>query len=258
MKLYVLSENTALNDGFSSEHGLSLYIEAGGHGILFDMGQGSLYSENAKKLGIDIEKVDAAIISHGHYDHGGGLSHFLKENKKASVYIKDGAFENYYNGKGSYIGLEQSFRDNDRIIYTSKAAQITDCMTLYPAEAVSQDNFLGNFGLTREINKEKLPDSFLHEQYLLIEEDGKRALISGCSHRGIIDIVKAFSPDILIGGFHTSKIEDEEKLFCIAKKLSEYNTLYYTCHCTGEAQFNVMKKILPSLHYIRAGQVIEI
>ena len=92
MKLYVLSENTALNEDFSSEHGLSVYIESKGRHILFDMGQGALYSDNAKKLGLDIKRIDTAIISHGHYDHGGGLSHFLRENDTAPVYIKDSAY----------------------------------------------------------------------------------------------------------------------------------------------------------------------
>lgn len=258
MKLYVLSENTALNDGFCSEHGLSLYIESKGKRILFDMGQGELYFHNAGRLGIDIEKADVAVISHGHYDHGGGLSHFLSENKKAPVYIKKGAFGEFYNGKDKYIGLDRALSENERIIYTEGVTCIADGLTLYPAEAIGQDDFLGNFGLTHAENGERMPDSFLHEQYLLIEENSKRILISGCSHRGIIDIARAFSPHVIIGGFHTSKIENEDRLFEISKKLSQHNICFYTCHCTGEAQFNSMKKYLPDLYYIRAGQTVEI
>lgn len=258
MKLYVLSENTALNEDFSSEHGLSVYIESKGRHILFDMGQGALYSDNAKKLGLDIKRVDTAIISHGHYDHGGGLSHFLRENDTAPVYIKQGAFGEFYNGKDKYIGLDRTLCENGRMVYTSGITHIGDGITLYPAECVSQENFLGHFGLTELRGEKKIADSFLHEQYLLIEENGRRILISGCSHRGIIDIARTFSPHILIGGFHTSKITDEKALSDIAKRLSEYDTKYYTCHCTGEEQFNRMKKYLPHLYYIRAGETVEI
>ncbi|MBQ2720991.1 MAG: MBL fold metallo-hydrolase, partial [Clostridia bacterium] len=105
MTVTTLVENTAINDNFCSEHGLSLYIEVKGLRILFDMGQTELFAENAEKLGIDLENVDIAVISHGHYDHGGGLKKFLEINKKAPVYISRFAFEPHYNGSEKYIGL---------------------------------------------------------------------------------------------------------------------------------------------------------
>ena len=57
-----------------------------------------------------------------------------------------------------------------------------------------------------------MPDEFKHEQYLLINENGKRVLISGCSHKGVMDITEWFEPDVLVGGFHYSKLELDEKL----------------------------------------------
>ena len=107
MKITALTENTPFNDNISAEHGLSLYIETEKHNILFDMGQTSLFAENAKKLGIDLTKVDIAVLSHGHYDHGGGLTEFLKINKTAPVYINRYAFGDYYNGTEKYIALEE-------------------------------------------------------------------------------------------------------------------------------------------------------
>jgi len=80
MIIKTLVENTALSKNFGSEHGLSLYIEANSHKILFDVGASELFLENAKKLNVDISEVDYLIISHGHYDHGGGLRAFLREN----------------------------------------------------------------------------------------------------------------------------------------------------------------------------------
>ena len=69
MKIISLLENTTQKCGMEVEHGLSLYIEANGKRILFDMGQSDLFARNAERLGIDLSEVDVAVISHGHYDH---------------------------------------------------------------------------------------------------------------------------------------------------------------------------------------------
>jgi metal-dependent hydrolase (beta-lactamase superfamily II) len=89
MVVKVLMENTAVSGDFQTEHGLSLYVETGGYRLLFDTGASGLFLENAKKLDVDIAKVDFAVISHGHYDHGGGLKPFLAQNTKpASLCIR--------------------------------------------------------------------------------------------------------------------------------------------------------------------------
>ena len=124
MRITALAENTSVSDNFGAEHGLSLYIETDKHNILFDMGQTALFSENAEKLGIDLSMVDIAVLSHGHYDHGGGLKKFLSINDKAPVYINRYAFEPHYNGKEKYIGLDISLQDNERIIFTDDFYEI--------------------------------------------------------------------------------------------------------------------------------------
>ena len=73
MRISMLMENTLFAEGFQSEHGLSIHIETESHRILFDMGQSDGFIANAEKLGIDLAAVDVAVLSHGHYDHGGGL-----------------------------------------------------------------------------------------------------------------------------------------------------------------------------------------
>ena len=106
MKLTTLIENTTCRPDLTPEHGLSLYIETGEHRILFDAGQSDAFADNAEKMGIDLGEVDLAILSHGHYDHGGGIAKFLQINKKAPVYINKHGFEPHYNGTEKNIGLD--------------------------------------------------------------------------------------------------------------------------------------------------------
>ena len=128
-------------------------------------------------------------------------------------------------------------------------------MTLYRLNRAPMDTA----GLLVEEEGIRKPDDFRHEQYLLLEEQGKRILISGCSHKGILNIMDAFRPDVLVGGFHFMKMEDETFLTRAAQQLLEYDTVYYTGHCTGQKQYDFLKNLMGDrLHYISAGTVLEI
>lgn len=258
MRITALTENITHNPDLSAEHGLSLYIETGDRKILFDMGQTALFSDNAQKLGIDLSAVDIAVISHGHYDHGGGLGKFLEINKTAPVYISRYAFEPHYNGTEKYIGLDISLKNNDRLIFTGDEQSIGDNLTLFSCNEKERLLGLGSFGLNMLSDGEFLPDDFRHEQYLLIEENGRRVLISGCSHKGIMDISGWFEADVLVGGFHFSKLPLDEKLAEYAAVLNGHKTDYYTCHCTGVEQYEFMKNYMDRLSYLSCGKTIEI
>ncbi len=83
MIIKTLVENTSMFKNFGSEHGLSLYIETKYHRILFDVGASELFLENSKRMDVNIADVDFLVISHGHYDHGGGLKAFLQGMKES-------------------------------------------------------------------------------------------------------------------------------------------------------------------------------
>lgn len=257
MKITALIENTSKN-GLPVEHGLSLYIETERRKVLFDTGQSGLFAKNAETLGVNLAEVDLAVLSHGHYDHGGGLEKFFELNKTAKVYMNKRAFEPHYNGTEKYIGLDKSLKDNERIVFTDDVYEIEKGLTLYSCNGKEKLLNLGSFGLNMKENGGIVPDDFRHEHYLLIEENGKRVLVSGCSHKGVINIENWFKPDYLIGGFHFSKIENENELKSYAENLASYNTTYYTCHCTGEKQFKIMEKYMERLNYISAGDTIMI
>ena len=258
MQITVLAENTATDERFGKEHGLSLYIQTQGQNILFDMGQTELFLENARKLNIDLGETNVAVLSHGHYDHGGGLSAFLDINSQAKVYVSRYAFEPHYHGPEKYIGLDTALAGSPRLVFTGDKEVLAPGLTLYSCNGERREHDLGSFGLETLENRELIPDDFRHEQYLLIEEDGRRVLFSGCSHKGIMDIVRWFRPNVLVGGFHFSKLPLGEKLEEYARYLNGFPTEYYTCHCTGLPQFEYMSRFMDRLHYLSGGETVMV
>ncbi len=256
MKISVLCENTSKKPNIAYEHGLSLFIETEKHNILFDMGQTDLFAKNAREMNIDLKKVDIAILSHGHYDHGGGLQTFLAINDKAKVYINRDAFGDYYNADEKYIGLDKALSDNERIVFTDGYCKIDEDLEIVYANEKTYLYPIESDGLTVKIDGVLYPETFLHEQYLSITENGKKVLISGCSHKGVLNIMQRFLPDVFVGGFHFMKTEPQ-RLSEKAVLLSEYNTDYYTCHCTGLPQYDFLKTVLNErLTYLSAGESI--
>lgn len=253
MKITVLVENTSCADAFQPEHGLSLYVETGKHKILFDMGQTDAFAKNAEKLGIDLGLVDIAILSHGHYDHGGGLEKFLSINENAKIYIHKNAFGQYYNGTEKYIGLDLRLREDPRLQFTDGITTLAQDLILYDCN--DEEWTFDSWGLTEKTNGNFLPDSFTHEQYLVIREGERQILISGCSHKGIVNIAEHFRPDVLIGGFHLNKQEDTAALTEVAGALLRCGGLYYTGHCTGNRQYEYLKAIMTErLHDLSTGK----
>lgn len=254
MKLWVLMENTA-REGFLSEHGLSLYIQACGKRILFDAGQSDAFAHNAQALGIDLASVDLAILSHGHYDHSGGMSRFLDVNSTAPLYLSRHAFEPHHNASGKFIGVDPALEGCNRLVFVEDEMPLAPGLRLLSCNQRSRLYPTDACGLTAwgEI------DDFRHELYLSIEEKGKRILISGCSHKGILNITAWFAPDVLVGGFHFKTLSpDAPQLMAAAQQLRHHPTTYYTGHCTGQAQFAAMKPILgQQLHAIHSGDVLE-
>ncbi len=263
MKITVLTENTTNNSCLISEHGLSLYIETDSHKILFDMGQTSAFADNAKALGIDLSDVDIAVLSHGHYDHGGGIKRFAELNSKAPIYLSRHAFGRHLNGNEKYIGLDKDISNMDRLIFVDDSLIIDNKLSLFSCNDKALSQPIEPFGLNIEKDGVIHPESFLHEQYLLINEKDKRVIFSGCSHKGVLNIQKWFGADVFVGGFHLSKLDpetsDSQKLRSVAEELLGYDTKYYTAHCTGVAQYEYLKSIMKDkLDYLSTGDVIEI
>lgn len=189
------------------------------------------------------------------------MAAFLEINDRAPLYMNPKAVGEFYNGTEKYIGLPETLKTHKRIRFAEEITDLGNGFTLYPGKILSLGEPVNSFGLNEKTADGWVPDSFLHEQYLLLEEKGKRILFSGCSHRGIVNIARFFQPDILIGGFHFKKLDpqaDLDRLQSAARKLSQLPCTYYSCHCTGAAQYAVLKSMMgQQLHYLSAGTVLE-
>lgn len=262
MKLTAFIENTTDCPKVQAEHGLSLWIEANGKKILFDMGQTDAFAENAAALGYDLATADLAVLSHGHYDHGGGLRRFLERNASAKVYLSRYAFEEHFSLNEKPIGLDPTLQQEQQLVFTDEEYALGDGLTLYACNMRERTYRTDPFGLTMLRDGVIVEEDFRHEQYLLVEENGRRILISGCSHKGILNLMDWFRPDVLVGGFHLMKLETNSAGCAVleetARLLNQYPTEYYTCHCTGNDQYAYLKTRMPRLHYLSAGQTIHI
>lgn len=259
VKIVVLMENTSCREDIICEHGLSIYIESGDAKILFDAGQTGAFAENAAALGVDLAAVDFAVLSHGHYDHGGGLAKFLEINKRAPVYLHRAAVDPHFNAAGKYIGLDQALMGSGRLVFTQAQWEIAPGITLDSCAYGELGDLVEDGGMTFEEAEIRKAEDFRHEQYLIIEEAGKRIVFSGCSHKGICGIAGWLRADVLVGGFHLMRVEAEDKLREAAEVLLGYDTVCYTGHCTGEKQFAYMKGIMGDrLLAISAGMTLEL
>ena len=297
MRIINLAENTEGAAGCGFEHGLCFYIETEHHKLLMDTGQSDLFIKNAEKLGVDLTKVDTVVLSHGHYDHGGGILPFAEINPDAKIYVQASAFGEYYSidskGQPHYIGLAEGIRELPQIVVVGSkpdSEEKEDAQSEVDTEGSFEDGiyriddelslFTGignehpipsaNQRLMKKTEEGMVQDDFGHEQCLVIKEGSKSVLLSGCAHHGILNILARYrelyggNPDVVISGFHMMKRhgysdEDITMIIDTALELRKLRTVFYTGHCTGVEPYNAMKKLMgDKLHYVHSGDEIRI
>lgn len=272
MKIVTLAENTSVSEEYGNEHGLSLYIETESHQLLFDVGASGLFAENAEKLGLDLSKVDILVISHGHSDHGGGLKTFLEINDQAAIYLNRKAFENHYSNRANgvaYIGLDQEMLANPRFVFLDEDFVIDDTLCIFSNVQGERCQSTANADLLMEKEGVMVGDDFCHEQNLIIREKNQVVLVAGCAHHGIINILDHMAsydltPTAVIGGFHLynrsrKKPVSKELIEEIGNELLKSETSYYTCHCTGEEPYQMLKTMLgDQINYLATGSLVNI
>lgn len=240
---------------------------------MFDLGPNALFLENARKMGVDISEIDTVVISHGHKDHAGALKLFLENNKTAKVYIRENAFDKHFTkvlGIQFCVGIDSSLKSNPQIVLTDKRTLIDDELMLFSDVDTKELYSKSNNALYTEIKGKICLDDFSHEQNLIITEGENKVLFAGCSHSGIVNIKNKAESIVdselthVIAGFHlynpvTKKAESVDLVQAVADKLNNSHSRYYTCHCTGQKAFGVLKeKMADKISYLSTGAILEL
>ena len=275
MTVTSLVENHSCRADCGGIHGLSLDIVTPLHHILFDMGPNSLFLENAQVLGVTLSTVDIAVLSHGHYDHGGGLEPFCRRNSRAEVFVSPYAFEGHYAAEGDAyrdVGIEARLERklSDRL--RRFVGRLDEELTIF--DHVPDRDYLTEAAKTlleRGDEGQYLPDQFRHEQNLIVTAEGKTVLFAGCAHRGIVNILRAAEDlvggelDWVFAGFHLTNPglgidEPRELVEAVGRELlARRKTRYVTGHCTGDGPYDLLKELLGErLSLMAAGSVFAL
>lgn len=264
MRITALVENKS-DCELTPVHGLALYIETEKHRLLFDLGPDDTLLKNAEKRGIDLGQVDAAVISHGHFDHGGALAAFLEVNRTAKIYVQRRAFEKHFSKSLGFVkvpvGLDRKLMEHPQVVLVDGEYRIDEELLLFTVADCSRYYSAANDTLYDENGR----DMFAHEQDLMIFGE-RNALIMGCGHCGVVNILeraKAYKPDVCVGGYHlrvpvTKKTVPEEVLEGIAGELRKYDMDFYTCHCTGGKAFAYLAERVSRMRYLACGKCVEV
>ncbi len=260
MKVTVLVENTTSSE-LACEHGLSFLIHYQDKNILLDAGTTEAFYENAKCLNIELGKVDFGVLSHGHYDHSGGLEAFFHQNQEAKVYAQEGVVNPYYSGSGGIheIGVPKNVLSyRDRFVFIKGSLEIEQGIWLIPHHTAGLEKIGEKTKLYREQEGELRPDDFAHEQSLVLETEKGLVIFNSCSHGGMANIIREVKEVCgqqklyaYIGGLHMKGKANGEEICTFSEKeieelceviRTEQIAYVYTGHCTG----------LPGLQHLQA------
>jgi len=254
VKLTILVDNHAAPN-LTAEHGFSLLAEIGSQTILFDTGQGSAMKDNAATLGITLDEVDTLILSHGHYDHTGGLADLLHINHKIHVYCHAAAFLPRYS---VHEGTAKPIKMTSEAMMAMNSLPETRVHWATRVVRLSDD-----IGITGEIPRKSQFENTGGPFYF--DRDGKRAdpikddlafwldtpkglvVCIGCCHAGIVNTLgyiceKSGESKIhtVIGGLHLLDA-DEKRLLETVTELQKFNIEnFIPCHCTGQAAIDLL------------------
>ena len=262
MKISCLVENTTSRQDLEPRHGLSVLVETRETCLLFDLGPDGTFEKNARAMGIDLSQIRLAVISHGHRDHGGGLDVFKKICPAGQIFMTRKATGRFFvHAPGQPprdISPDKEQLADPQCRFIEEDTRISDTLSLFTGFEKTFFVPRGNNTLFREGKDGKLmPDDFDHELALLVHEDEKRVLFTGCSHSGISNMVSTVLHrtgldhiDLVVGGCHlfnptTGETEPCRHLDSLARELAALgSTRFYTGHCTGAKAFAYLKKSL--------------
>ena len=255
LEMKVLIDNVA-EGSLVGEWGLSIMIDADDMRILLDTGASGLFAQNADCLNIGLESVDIGVLSHADYDHSDGLDTFFSLNNHAPFLMREGTCENCFGIRDSklhYIGIQTGVlkKHESRIQYVRGIHEIEDGIWLVPHRRADYSAIALHNDLYTVHCGERHPDSFAHEQSLVIETKHGLVVFNSCSHTGMTNIL-ADIHDMLgrsdvcayVGGLHLYKMTDGE-LDALCEEIRHTPIQHiFTGHCTGDHAFQFLKEKL--------------
>jgi 7,8-dihydropterin-6-yl-methyl-4-(beta-D-ribofuranosyl)aminobenzene 5'-phosphate synthase len=261
MHLVTLVEDTKGREDLKNRFGLSLFLETEGGSLLFDTGQDATFLANARTLGLDLSRIDIAVLSHGHYDHGGGLGAFFAANQATPLFLGKGAGGPHYARvlwMNRYIGLDQAVLEQhrDRLKWVEKDTELAPGIdALMPVKRVEPIP-RGNRRILLKTGEGFIPDPFDHELTCVVREPDGMIVLAGCGHSGIVNMVAAAKerfPGVpvkaVVGGFH---LIDNPLLKTLGATPGEIREMaqklvalrcqrVLTGHCTGKKAAGILK-----------------
>jgi 7,8-dihydropterin-6-yl-methyl-4-(beta-D-ribofuranosyl)aminobenzene 5'-phosphate synthase len=260
-RITVLVENTASGRGLLAEHGLSFWIELGSRRILFDTGQSDILFHNAPILGIDLRKADALVLSHGHYDHVGGVKRTLELAPGTPVYLHPRALEAKFSCRDEQsrsIGMEREMAQTlDRRIrdglgsFTDGPVEILPGVWAtgeIPRRSALEDTG-GPFYLDPSGTR---PDELWDDQALVLETPDGLVVVLGCAHAGVIntlDYIAELFPGrpirTVLGGMHLVRASRARIAHTIMTLCRHSVQRIGPAHCTGQEASDGLWDALP-------------
>lgn len=269
MRIQIIADNYVARTDVLGEFGLSMWIETGGQKILFDTGQGFALEQNLVPVGLAEGPVDALVLSHGHYDHTGGLPAALRLLPPKTVYLHPFALVRKFTRLGAgpmrSIGMPDSSikalnHFKDQIVWSRGLTEVSpglwctgEISRKWPADPGAQPFYLDDAG--REA------DPLLDDQALFADTKDGLVVMTGCAHAGventiehILAVTGARKVHALIGGFHLGRASDDY-LDRTAKVLESVSCqVLAPCHCTGMKAQAYLRNRFPGLvHDAGAG-----
>ena len=229
MKITILYDNYVFKEGTQAEWGFSCFIEVIEKTILFDTGTDpDILAHNVEQHKVDLKKIELIVLSHEHRDHTGGLQRIIKENKNVSVYVLKSFTRDF-------VSNIKNFGIN--VIEVKNVTKI--CSKVYSTGELGSD---------------------IKEQSLILDSDSGLVIITGCSHPGIVDILRKtkniFKKDIyfVLGGFHLLKYSENQ----LKKIIGQFKDLGVKkvgpTHCTGKILLRCSNMLLGVILF-RSAQV---